>query len=179
MQINRNTWNGWSGDIIADSFFYSVFSQNRFFGIASGKYAFIVTANAGLSISECAYTGVGQFAQETSNPGGTAPNSIINNNSWGSMPTQQYIADSLAAFAPSVSTVPGSLQFEINDLSVKTNNKLVWEQLSGAYTGKVFLRNTADSAYYAYSYARNPITLALITDPAYTGPVNFDAWTLI
>ena len=60
-----------------------------------------------------------------------------------------------------------------------STNKQVWEYTGGAYTGKVFVRNDTDSTNYAYTYARNPITLAVITDPNYKGPMNFDAWTLI
>lgn len=55
--------------------------------------------------------------------------------------------------------------------------KQVWEYTGGAYTGTIYLRNAGDSANLLKTVARNPATGAAITDPTYSGPMNFDAWS--
>jgi len=56
-------------------------------------------------------------------------------------------------------------------------NKQVWEYVGGVYTGTVYLRNDGDTANILKTIARDPTTGAIITDPNYTGPMNFDAWS--
>ena len=175
--FQRNLWNGWNGDVIYGQPAYTTFYQDRFIGVHAGHYGINIMQNLGIIIQECCSTGAGQLYFEQPNAGNDA-NSIINNDQWGSIPTQQYLRDA-NTLAPTLTPVAGSIDSLLGDLETKTNNKVVWEYLAGAYTGKVYTRNASDTANYAYSYARNPVTLAVITNPNYNGPINFDPWTLI
>ena len=113
--FQRNLWNGWIGDIIVGSPFYSTFYQDRFIGVTSGHYALNIDANAGLCIHECVSTGPGSLYIEQANPGSN-PNSIINNNQWSSIPSQQYFRDAFAGFSAQVPIVSGSIDYNLNSI---------------------------------------------------------------